>query len=122
MPLFFFMNLWAFCITVKFLSPKKSIFKSPSSSKVVIIYCVVIEPSAALDNGTYSSTGFPQITTPAACIDACRGSPSSLLDISIRYFTSGSESYNVFNSIFCFKAPSRVMLSSCGIIFAILST
>lgn len=39
-------------------SPRKSIFKSPSCSSVVIVNWVVTEPSAALDNGTYSSTDF----------------------------------------------------------------
>ena len=32
------------------------------------------------------------ITTPAACMDVCRGRPSSLFDISISSFTCGSSS------------------------------
>ena len=56
-------------ITVKVLKPKKSIFKRPSSSSVVIIYCVDIFPSLTY-KGTYVSTGSFVITIPHACVDA----------------------------------------------------
>ena len=45
--------------------PKKSIFKRPSSSNVVIINCVEIFPSLTY-KGTYVSTGSFVITIPAS--------------------------------------------------------
>ena len=80
----------AFCITVSVLSPRKSIFKRPSSSKAVIVYCVTTAPSLPLESGTYSSTARWLMTTPAACIDVWRGRPSSLFERSISFLTCGS--------------------------------
>ncbi len=82
----------ASCITVNVRSPKKSIFKSPSSSSVVMVNCVVTVPSAALESGIYSSTGFGLIKTPAAWIEICLGSPSRRLDMSISPFACSSVS------------------------------
>ena len=48
----------AFWITVRVRSPRKSIFRSPSSSRVVMVNWVTIEPSCALERGTYSDTVF----------------------------------------------------------------
>ena len=50
-PLFCFTRFIVSCITVNVLKPKKSIFRSPNSSSVVIIYCVEICPSLTY-NGT----------------------------------------------------------------------
>ena len=84
--------LAAFCMTVSVRRPRKSILSSPNSSNTVIVYCVVIVPSDALDNGTYSSTGLGLISTPAACIEVCLGSPSSRMDISIKFLACSSDS------------------------------
>ncbi len=83
-PVSFSIISTASLITVRVRSPRKSIFKSPSSSSVVMVNCVVMEPSAPLESGTNSSADFWQITTPAACMEVCLGRPSSLLHISIR--------------------------------------
>ena len=83
-PVSFLISFTAFWITVSVRSPRKSIFKSPSSSSVVMVNWVVMEPSWARDKGTYSSTSFWLITTPAACIEVCRGSPSRRFAISMR--------------------------------------
>ncbi len=91
-PLSFSIRATASRSTVKVRSPRKSIFKSPSSSMVVMVNWVVTEPSAPLDNGTSSSAGLEQITTPAACMEVCRGRPSRRLLISIRLFTCSSVS------------------------------
>ena len=57
---------------------------------VVMVNWVVIVPSAALERGTNSSIERLPITTPAACMEVCLGSPSRRFDISIRYFTCSS--------------------------------
>ena len=91
-PLLFSAIRTAFWITVRVLNPRKSIFNRPSSSIVVIVNCVVIIPSEPRESGTYSSIGFCEITTPAACMDVWRGRPSRRLDISISCFTDSSVS------------------------------
>ena len=90
---------WSFWImataswsTVRVLSPRKSIFKSPSSSSVVIVNWVVMVPSEPRDRGTYSSMFVRLMTTPAACMDVCLGSPSSRLDMSMSLWTCSSVS------------------------------
>ena len=120
-PWFLYTRSAASLMTVNVLSPRKSIFKSPSSSMVVMINCVVIVPSDALDSGTYSSIAFCEITTPAACIEVCRGSPSKRFDISISVRTFSSDSYMPRSSGFICSAFSIVIFSSFGIIFAIVS-
>ena len=107
--------------TVRVLSPRKSIFNSPSSS-MVFIGNWVTRVSSFLDNGTYSTRGLPEITTPAAWVEECLGIPSKDLEISIRYFTLSSSSYCLLSSGFISIALSMVMLSSIGIILAITST
>ena len=89
-PRFFFTWSTAFWITVSVRSPRKSIFRSPSSSSVVMVNWVVMVPSAALESGTYSSTDSRLMTTPAACIEECLGRPSRRMDMSIKYLTSSS--------------------------------
>ena len=108
-------------MTVKVRSPRKSIFKSPSSSIVVMTNCVVIVPSELRDNGTYSSIAFWEITTPAACMEVWRGRPSSLFAMSMSLFTVSSDSYIERSSGFIMSALSIVILSSFGIFFAIVS-
>ncbi len=120
-PLFCFTVSIVSLITVSVLKPKKSIFKRPSSSKVVMVNCVTIV-SSFFARGTYSSTGAEQITTPAAWVDACLGSPSRDLDISIKFLTLSFSSYCFLSSGFISRALSMVILSSIGIIFAITST
>ena len=68
-PQFFPIIFTASWMTVSVRSPRKSIFKRPSSSSVVIVNWVTMVPSAPLDNGTYSSMEVLEITTPAACME-----------------------------------------------------
>ena len=109
-------------ITVSVRSPRKSILSSPSSSSVVMVNWVVTEPSDPKDRGTYSSIAFWLMTTPAACMDVCLGSPSSLLDISINSLTCSSSWYILLNSGLTVNARSSVIFNSVGTIFAIPST
>ena len=51
--------------TVRFRRPRKSIFRRPSSSSVVITYWHTTD-SSFLERGTYSYTGRRVMTTPAA--------------------------------------------------------
>lgn len=64
MPLDSFTRSIASLITVSVLNPKKSILSNPSSSRVVIMYCVDMLPSLTY-SGTYVSTGSFVITIPA---------------------------------------------------------
>ena len=73
-------------MTVSVLRPRKSIFKSPSSSKVVMVNCVTTVPSAFLERGTNLSTRSLAMSTPAACMLVCLGRPSSFMLMSTRYF------------------------------------
>ena len=73
-------------------------------------------------SGTYSTKGWEAITTPAAWVDECLGSPSSLLLTSISSFTLSSVSYIVLSSGFKSKALSIVTPRTVGICLAILST
>ena len=79
-------------------------------------------PSFARDRGTYSTMGFWEITTPAACMDVWRGSPSRRLAISISRCTVSSVSYICRSSGFMVRALPMVMFSSFGTFFAMLST
>ena len=116
-PLFCFTKSFVSCITVKVLSPKKSIFKSPNSSNVVMIYWVEIIPSLTY-RGTYVSTGSFVITIPQACVEACLGIPSNPIAISNNFFISWSDSYFSNSSLFCSIAFFIVICNSLGIIFA----
>ena len=108
-------------ITVRVRKPKKSIFKRPNSSMVVIVNWVTICPSL-LCNGTYSTTGLSVITTPAAWVEAFLGIPSTCEARSISSLVFSSPSYNFFNSGDIFRALAIVILSSLGTSFAVLST
>ena len=107
-------------MTVNVLNPRKSIFNNPSSSKVVIIYCVAIVPSFTC-NGTYVSTGSFVITTPHACVDACLGIPSNAMAMSNNFFIFSSLSYSSLSSLFSSIAFFIVICNSFGTIFASLS-
>ena len=66
-------NLRAAAIIVRFRSPRKSIFSSPtpSSPTVYMSYCVTTRsPLLSLCSGVYSTSGLSAITTPAACTEA----------------------------------------------------
>ena len=76
-------------MTDRFRSPRKSIFRSPSSSRVVMVNWVTTD-SSLFARGTYSSTGSAVITTPAAWVEACRGIPSTFRAVSSSSRTWGS--------------------------------
>ena len=62
--------------------------------------------------GTNSSIERLPITTPAACMEVCLGSPSRRLDISIRYFTCSSSLYSFFRSgltVRAFQCHSQII-------------
>ena len=88
---------------------------------VVMTNWVVMVPSEPRDSGTYSSIAFWEITTPAACMEVCLGSPSRRFDMSIRARTCWSDSYIARSSGFITRALSMVMFSSLGIFFAMVS-
>ena len=111
----------ASAMTVRLRSPKKSIFKSPSSSRVVMVYWVTIA-SSFLASGTYFSTESRAITTPAAWVEAWRGIPSIFKAWSISSLTCGSLSYMMRRSGERSSAFSMVICSSIGMAFATLST
>ena len=58
-----------------------------------------------------------EITTPAACMEVWRGSPSRRFDMSMSFLTCSSESYSAFNSGFFLSARSNVIFNSAGTIF-----
>ena len=105
----------------KLRNPKKSIFSSPNSSKVVMVNCVTTA-SLFLASGTYLQTGRSVITTPAACVEAFLGMPSNFFAMSINSLTCGSESYKFFKSWEMFSARSNVIFNSIGTNFATEST
>ena len=61
------------------------------------------------------------MTTPAACVEAWRGSPSRAIDRSSTCFTSGSFSYLLLSSGLTSRALAIVMPSSFGMALAISS-
>ncbi len=61
--------------TVRLRRPRKSIFRSPSSSRLGGVLRDDGIPVGG--NGTYSLIGLSVMTTPAAWVEALRGSPSS---------------------------------------------
>ena len=67
-----------------------------------------------VESGTYSYTGFSVMTTPAACVDACRGIPSSALATSIRCLSVGSLWYISLSGFERLIASSSVMFSALG--------
>ena len=76
-------------MTFSVRSPRKSIFRRPSASTVVMGNCVVIT-SSLVCSGQYSTTGSAVISTPAAWVDALRGMPSSLRAMSMSRRTASS--------------------------------
>ena len=107
-------------MTVSVRKPRKSIFSKPRRSIVPIGYCVVMTSSLRC-KGTYSITGLPVISTPAAWVEAWRGIPSSVMAVSISRCTSGCSSYMVLRSGESVSAFSSVMPRSKGIAFATAS-
>ncbi len=63
-------------ITVRLRRPRKSILSSPTRSTMFMSYCVLTVLSPIFTSGTWSVSGFFEITTPAAWVDALRASPS----------------------------------------------
>ncbi len=107
-------------MTVSVRRPRKSIFNRPSRSMVPIGYCVVMTSSLRC-RGTYSVTGLPVISTPAAWVEAWRGIPSSVMAVSISRCTSGCSSYIVRSMGESVSAFSSVMPRSNGTAFATAS-
>ena len=66
----------------KFDNAKKSIFKRPSASTGPFGNWVTNRPSSPSCTGIVSTNGSADSTTPAACKDELRGSPSSLRAVS----------------------------------------
>ena len=100
--------------------PRKSIFKRPSCSSVVIVYWVTTL-SSFLARGTYSYTGRSVMTTPAACVEAWRGIPSRALAVSMSEWSFSSPSYISRSCLESFMASSRVMPMAKGTCFATAS-
>ena len=65
-------------ITVSVRRPRKSIFRSPSSSSVVMVYWVTTLRPRSSAGAHNLSPERSAMTTPAAWVEACRGMPSSL--------------------------------------------
>src|SRR5579875_3197148 len=64
---------------VSVVRPRKSILMRPIFSRSSIAYWVVISSLLLLWRGTISSSGCGEITTPAACVEACLDKPSRLI-------------------------------------------
>ena len=62
-------------ITVRLRRPRKSNLSRPMRSTMFMSYCVLTSLSPSLTSGTWSVSGFFEITTPAACVDACAREP-----------------------------------------------
>ncbi len=80
---------------VRLASPRKSILSSPIWATCSIAYWVVgsasgSSPRAGRWSGTCSTSGSFEMTTPAACVLACRATPSSPCAVSTSRRTSGS--------------------------------
>ena len=99
--------------TVRFRSPRKSIFRRPSSSRVVMTYWHTTA-SSFFARGTYSYTGRLVMTTPAAWVEAWRGIPSRALAVSMSFFTCSSVSYCSRRGLDRRRASSRVMWRAPG--------
>ena len=109
------------CSRVSVFNPRKSIFKRPMLPISSMAYCVTISSSFVRARGEYSTMGRGEITTPAACTEACRVSPSSLLDTSRSCRMRSSLSRIWRSAGTCWMALSMVMSGSAGIILAIRS-
>ena len=100
--------------------PRKSIFRRPRCSSVVIVYCVTMLSSLRA-RGTYSYTGRSVMTTPAAWVEAWRGMPSSALAVSMRERSFSSLAYISRSGFESFIASSSVMPMAKGTCFATAS-
>ena len=107
--------------TVRFRSPRKSIFRRPSSSRVVMTYWHTTA-SSFFARGTYSYTGRLVMTTPAAWVEAWRGIPSRALAVSMSFFTCSSVSYCSRRGLDRDRAEARVMCRELGTCLAMAST
>ena len=87
----------AFLISVKVISPKKSILSRPSFSISVILNWVVTS-SPDFASGTWSLIASRHITTPAACFEQFLGIPSTRIAISSTFLTVSSFSYRSISS------------------------
>ena len=83
-PFFFWAltSATALAMTVKVFRPRKSNFTRPASSTSSLANWVTISPFCPRKHGTYSQSGFSEMTTPAACMPAWRFRPSSALAMS----------------------------------------
>ena len=112
-------------ITVKAVSARKSIFSIPVFSKSDMEYCVVNSSLDETATGISSRSGVGEITTPAACTEACLAQPSRRFAKSINSLTCGLLSTAERNSDTCSSACAILTLRPLmggGINLAILST
>ena len=106
--------------TVRFRSPRKSIFSRPSSSRVTMVYWHTMDSSFRA-RGTYSYTGRLVMTTPAAWVEAWRGIPSRARAVSMSLWTLGSPWYRSDSCLDSFRASSRVIWGPVGTSLATVS-
>ena len=106
--------------TVRFRRPRKSIFRSPRCSSVVIVYWVTML-SSFFASGTYSYTGRSVMTTPAAWVEAWRGMPSRAFAVSMSERSFSSPEYISRSCFESFIASSSVMPMAKGTCFATAS-
>ncbi len=104
------------------VSPRKSIFKRPMRSSAFMSYCVVTSSRFVLYSGTTSVSGLGEITTPAACVDAWRASPSSRSATAIKSFSRSSLLIADFNCGASSSASFNSIPSVVGISLAMRST
>ncbi len=76
-------------MSVSVRSPRKSILRRPMRSIPFMSYCVVMSDVVPLKRGTKFTRGSGAITTPAACVDACRVVPSRRRETSTSSLTFG---------------------------------
>ena len=97
-------------IIVKFLRPKKSIFNKPKSSTGWSEYCetIFLSDEEAYCNGTYSLSGFLVISTPQACIEEWRATPSKIFAKSKIRLAAASVSLIFLSSGTSFRALSNL--------------
>ncbi|MNE91476.1 hypothetical protein D3C80_1890950 [compost metagenome] len=104
------------------LSPRKSILSSPTLSRCSMEYWVSAVLSLPACSGTASVSGPLEMTTPAACVDAWRGMPSTFIAMSSSSLVLLLVSYSAFRSGLPSSARAMLIPSCPGISFAALST
>ena len=116
-------SLSARSITVRVLRPRKSNLINPVFSVYFMSNWVRISLFGPMHTGRYSTMGRGEMTTPAAWVDLCRDSPSSVceMDSSRRMSSSfmasrsrGSASMAFFRVIFSSSGTSLAMRSTSG--------